>query len=60
VSVAFARAVPPPEDPTDADQLVEWFDERGVVTAEWLRIKELIAAATKLDSDTGKGGDDDL
>jgi len=59
VYVAFSKSVKPPEDPTDADQLVEWLDERGIVQTEWLRVKQLMASATKLDVDMSRGGGDD-
>lgn len=55
VPVAYAGGLKPPEDLKDADGIMNWLDERGVIETEWLRIKQIMESTTNLD----KRGDDD-
>ncbi|TDL27494.1 hypothetical protein BD410DRAFT_782581 [Rickenella mellea] len=57
VHVAFAGGIKPPKDKTDADKMMEWLDQRGVVQNEWSKLKDLLTRAINLD--TGNGKDDD-
>jgi len=56
VRVAFAGGAKPPKDLSDADGVMDWLDQRGIIAAEWQRIKTMMDKARKLE---GKKGDDD-
>lgn len=47
----------PPEDLTDADGIMNWLDERGLVGAEWQKIKEMMNSATNLEMASKRGVD---
>lgn len=49
VPVAYAGGKTPPDDLTDGDAMMNWLDERGVVAAEWHKIKEIMENATNLE-----------
>lgn len=59
VHVAFGKGKKPPKDLTDADGIMDWLDERGVIDAEWHNIKQLMESARNLET-AAKKGDDDL
>lgn len=47
----------PPEDLNDADGMMDWLDGRGIINAQWAKIKTMMARAHKLEA-KGRGGDD--
>ena len=58
IPVAYAGGMNPPEDLTDADGIMNWLDERGLVSTEWQKIKEMMNSATNLEMASKRGGDD--
>ena len=58
VRVAYTGGVKPPEDLSDADGIMDWLDERGVINMEWQRIKEMMEGARQLDMRAKKGEED--
>jgi hypothetical protein len=56
--LAYAKDLPPPEDTSDPDDIMEWLDERGVVSTEWQKLRELLERASSLDASTGKKEED--
>ena len=59
VRVAYADGLEPPGDPTDADAIMNWLDERGVIATEWHNIKEMMESAQNLEVASKRGDDDD-
>ncbi|KAH8117556.1 hypothetical protein DFH11DRAFT_1575762 [Phellopilus nigrolimitatus] len=59
VKVAYAGGVAPPDDVSDADQIMDWLDTRGIIGMEWQKVKNLMSRATNLDADLKKGKEDD-
>ena len=59
VPVAYAGGSKPPDDLTDADGIMSWLDERGVISSEWHQIKEMMDNATNLEVASKRGDDDD-
>ena len=59
VKVSYSGKVPPPDDTSDADQVMEWLDDRGVINAEWMKLKQMMARATNLEADVKRGGQED-
>ena len=57
VRVAFGKGKQPPEDLTDADGIMAWLDERGIIDMEWHSIKQLMESARNLEMAAKKGGD---
>lgn len=37
---------------------MNWLDERGLVSTEWQKIKEMMNSATNLEMASKRGGDD--
>ncbi|THH07442.1 hypothetical protein EW145_g3378 [Phellinidium pouzarii] len=60
VKVAFAGGITPPDDVSDADQVMDWLDQRGVVNVEWLKVKHSMSRATNLEVDVKRGKEDDF
>ena len=58
VKVSYSGSVRPPEDISDADQIMEWLDSRGIVAAEWTKVKQMMEKATSLEADMKRGVDD--
>ncbi|KAI9509629.1 hypothetical protein F5148DRAFT_1012019 [Russula earlei] len=56
--LAYAKNLPPPEDTSDPDDVMEWLDRRGTVSAEWQRLNEVLERASTLDAHVGKKEDD--
>lgn len=56
--MAFSKGKKPPEDLTDADGIMAWLDERGVIDMEWQSIKQLMESARNLEMGAKKGEDD--
>lgn len=59
VRVAFAGGKKPPDDLTDADGIMSWLDERGIIATEWQRIKEMMDNAEHLEIAAKRGDDAD-
>ena len=59
VRVAYAGGLKPPDDLTDADAIMNWLDERGVIAAEWQKIKEMMENAQHLEIAMKRGDDED-
>lgn len=56
VPVAYAGGAMPPDDLTDGDAVMNWLDERGLISSEWHKIKDMMESATNLEAGY-KGGD---
>ncbi|EPQ58262.1 hypothetical protein GLOTRDRAFT_72496 [Gloeophyllum trabeum ATCC 11539] len=61
IRVAFSGAggVKPPEDLDDADQIMEWLDQRQVIEMEWWKVKDMMARARNLEMASKRGEDTD-
>ncbi|EKM55579.1 uncharacterized protein PHACADRAFT_256297 [Phanerochaete carnosa HHB-10118-sp] len=59
VPVAYASGSRPPDDLSDADGIMNWFDERGLISAEWQKMKEMMESARNLEVASKRGEDDD-
>ncbi|KAL5511845.1 hypothetical protein ACEPAH_5063 [Sanghuangporus vaninii] len=59
VKVAYTGGAELPEDVSDADQVMEWLDQRGIIGYEWQKVKDLISRATNLEADVKRGRQDD-
>lgn len=59
VRVAFAKGLKPPKDLTDADGIMDWLDQRGIIDQEWRNIRDLMESARNLEM-AAKRGDDDI
>jgi hypothetical protein len=59
VRVAFAGGVRPPKDMRDADKVMDWLDQRGLIESEWQRVRELMDKARNLEIRAKRGGDQD-
>lgn len=59
VRVAYAGGKKPPEDLSDADGIMDWLDERGIINMEWQRMKEMMESARNLEMRAKKGEDDE-
>lgn len=58
VRVAFAGGKKPPEDLTDADGICDWLDQRGIISEEWRRVKDMMESARNLEM-RAKNDEDD-
>ncbi|KIM87118.1 hypothetical protein PILCRDRAFT_300520 [Piloderma croceum F 1598] len=58
VRVAFAKGLKPPKDLTDADGIMEWLDQRGIIDMEWQIVRELMESARNLEVAARRGEDD--
>ncbi len=52
--LGYAKSLPPPEDTSDPDEVMEWLDQRGTVSAEWQKLRELLERASNLDEPARK------
>ena len=60
VPVAYSGGAKPPDDLDDADGIMNWLDERGMITTEWQKIKDMMESARNLEVASKRGdGDDD-
>ena len=57
VKVAYAKGKQPPEDLTNADAIMDWLDERQVISLQWHEIKVMMDDARHLEVKGGRGGD---
>ncbi|KAG0707720.1 hypothetical protein DFH29DRAFT_895079 [Suillus ampliporus] len=61
VRIAFAGGAHPPKDMRDADKVMDWLDQRGLVELEWQKVREMMDKATNLEMRAKRGGNvDDL
>jgi hypothetical protein len=58
VRVAFVKGIKPPKDLTDADGIMDWLDQRGIIDMEWQNIRELMESARNLEMAVKRGEDD--
>lgn len=58
--LSYAKNLPPPGDTSNPDVVMDWLDQRGVVLAEWKKLRELLERASNLDVSAGKKEDIDL
>jgi hypothetical protein len=56
--LAYAKDLPPPEDTSDPDDIMEWLDQRGSVSTAWQKLHELFERASNLDASAGKREED--
>ena len=56
--LAYAKDLPPPEDISNPDDVMEWLDRRGTISSEWQKLRELLERASKLDASVGKREED--
>jgi hypothetical protein len=47
--LGYAKNLPPPEDTSNPDEVMEWLDRRGTVSAEWQKLREMLEHASSLD-----------
>lgn len=59
IPVAYANGTEPPADLDDADGIMNWLDERGVIAIEWQRVKDMMESARNLEIASKRGDDDD-
>lgn len=59
VRVAYARGVRPPNDLSDADGIMDWLDQRGVINFEWQKVKGMMEDAENLEMKAKRGEADD-
>lgn len=57
-TLGYARNLPPPKDTSNPDEVMEWLDRRGTVSAEWQKLRELLERASNLDASAGKREED--
>lgn len=57
--MGYAGGAEPPDDLDDADGIMNWLDERGVVAMEWQAIKVMMEGAENLEIARNRGDDDD-
>jgi hypothetical protein len=60
IRIAFAGGTKPPKDMRDADKVVDWLDQRGLVDIEWQKIRHLMDKARNLEIGTKRGDPDEL
>ena len=53
----FSRSsnLSPPKDTSDPDDVTEWLDKKGIVSAEWQKLCELLERAGNLDVASWEG-----
>lgn len=49
VKVAYFGGVKPPRDLHDADRVMEWLDERGIIDMEWQKVRQMMDSARNLE-----------
>ena len=59
IPVAFAGGAVPPEDTNDADNIMNWLDERHVIDMQWMAIKKMMDDARGLEMAAKRGDDVD-
>lgn len=49
VKVAYVGGLKPPRDLHDADRVMEWLDERGIIEEEWQKVRQMMDSARTLE-----------
>ncbi|KAH0830589.1 hypothetical protein J3R83DRAFT_2044 [Lanmaoa asiatica] len=49
VKVAYIGGIKPPRDLHDADRVMEWLDERGIIDMEWQKVRQMMDSARNLE-----------
>ncbi|KAG2157136.1 hypothetical protein DEU56DRAFT_763238 [Suillus clintonianus] len=57
VRIAFGGGIKPPKDMRDADKVMDWLDQRGLVEFEWQRVRQMMDNARNLEMRAKRGGD---
>jgi len=60
VRIAFAGGAKPPKDMRDADKVMDWLDQRGLVDLEWQKIRQMMESARNLEIGARRGDIDAL
>ncbi|KIJ69366.1 hypothetical protein HYDPIDRAFT_80164 [Hydnomerulius pinastri MD-312] len=60
VRVAFAGGVKPPKDLHDADKVMDWLDQRGIIDLEWQKVRQMMESARNLEISSKRGDVDGL
>jgi hypothetical protein len=56
--LGYAKNLPPPNDTSNPDEVMDWLDRRGTVSTEWQNFRELLERATGLDASARKKEED--
>ncbi|KAG9038421.1 hypothetical protein FRB95_001278 [Tulasnella sp. JGI-2019a] len=59
LKLSWGPGIEKPKDPHDADEVMQWLDDRGIIQHEWLKVKRLMEKAHTLDPQRKGGIDDD-
>jgi hypothetical protein len=59
VFIPASNGPAPPDDLDDADGMMDWLDGRGIISAQWAKIKEMMERAHKLEA-KGRGTEDEI
>jgi hypothetical protein len=59
VTVAFSGGLRPPDDLSDADAIMDWLDQRHIISNEWQKIKQMMDSARNLEIAAKKGDEMD-
>ncbi|KAG8217534.1 hypothetical protein J3R82DRAFT_5683 [Butyriboletus roseoflavus] len=49
VKVAYIGGIKPPRDLHDADTVMDWLDERGIIETEWQKVRQMMDNARNLE-----------
>ncbi|KAF8559604.1 hypothetical protein OG21DRAFT_1549377 [Imleria badia] len=49
VKVAYIGGIKPPRDLHDADRVMEWLDQRGIIEMEWQKVRRMMDSARNLE-----------
>ncbi|KAA1471139.1 hypothetical protein DENSPDRAFT_837066 [Dentipellis sp. KUC8613] len=60
VRTGYAKGLLPPEDASDADAIMDWLDERGVINFEWHNVRQMMDDATKLEAQANSSKAEDV
>ena len=55
VRIAYAGGKKPPDDLSDADGIMSWLDERGIIATEWQKINHMMESANNLEIAAKRG-----
>ena len=56
--LAYAKHLRPPENTSNPDDVMDWLDQRGTISTEWQKLRELLERASNLDVSAGKREED--
>ncbi|KIL00117.1 hypothetical protein PAXRUDRAFT_821997 [Paxillus rubicundulus Ve08.2h10] len=49
IKVAYVGGIEPPKDLYDADKVMDWLDQRGVIDIEWQKVRQMMDSARNLE-----------